>query len=282
MVGFSDRQIELRLGCGRWVALHRGVYRVEGAPRTWHQQLKAASLWAARDFAISHRAAAALWGFARFQEGPVELSVTRNLRLHRPAVIHQVTSLPAKDLASIAGLRVTSAARTLLDLSATEDRSGIRASVDEALRRKWTTLDRLETMVQGASHQRGVMVLRELLEHYRGGEAPTESELEALVDELLESEGLPRPTKQARVIVGGKLRRLDFRFPGLPVVIEADGYAYHSSVAAFERDRDRNNALISRGVMVLHWTWAALRDRPHDLIAQLRRTLAQSAAARQG
>jgi len=94
------------------------------------------------------------------------------------------------------------------------------------------------------------------------------------VRELLDHAGFPRPETQRMIKVGGRVRRIDFRIPGTPILIEADGYAYHSSPEAFEKDRARNNSLIARGFVVLHWTWAGVRDHPEVLIAQLHATLA--------
>ena len=251
------------------------VYRIEGSPLTWVQRLAAVALWAERGFAFSHRTAAALWGFARYREGgEPHVSVTRNVRT-RALRVHQVSSLQARDLGNAGGWRVTSQTRTIVDLCEGEDERDVRASLDEALRRRWTTVEHLERAADRAEHRRGVVLLRTLLRHYQAGEAPTESELEARVFELLSDEGLPRPTKQRSVIAGVRTRRLDFHFPGTPVVIEADGYAFHSSLEMFERDRERHNALAARGLRVLHWSWAALRDRPEELIAQLKSLLAR-------
>ncbi len=262
--------------CAAWGRLYPCVYRVEGSSRTWRQQLKAASLWAARDFAISHRAAAALWGFARFPEGLVELTMARPARAHGSAVVHRADGpLPHRDLESIEGFRVTSAARTLADLASVEPEETVRASVEEALTRRWTTLEKLEVVLERAQRRRGTVFLRELFSGYRGGDGLSESELESRVLELFEAEGLPRPQRQRAVVAGGRLRRLDFLVPGTPVVVEADGHASHSSPAAFEKDRERNNALVARGFVVLHWTWAALHDRPEELVVQLRRMLGQ-------
>lgn len=277
-MGLTDRQVDWRVDTGRWSRVHQGVFRLEGAPRTWRQRLKAVSLWAARDFALSHGTAAALWGFARYREAAaIHLSVTRNIRLPAPFVVHRVRALQPRDFGSVDGLRVTSRTRTLVDLCATEREPDVRASVDEALRRRWTTLARLEVALAGAGHRHGIRFLRGLVAAYRGGEPPTESELEARVHELLASAGLPRPTKQARLCLAGQVRRLDFHFPGTPVVIEADGYAFHSTGAMRERDSARSNQLTTHGLRVLHWTWAALRDRPGELLAQLRANLRAAA-----
>lgn len=258
---------------GQWVRVFPRVYRVEGAPQTWRQQLKAASLWAERDFAVSHRSAAALWGFARFPEGPLELSVARGARLHPPIKLHRIEPLSHREIASIDGFRVTSAARTLLDLSASEPAPDVQACFDEALRRRWVTLERMEGALGAEPRRSGTAFLRKLVHDYLGGDGPTESELEARVMELLDTAGLPRAERQRVVRVGGRLRRLDFLVPGTPIVIEADGYAAHASLGSFEKDRARNNALTARGFRVLHWTWTAIHERPEALLAELHQTM---------
>ncbi len=239
----------------------------------------AALLWAGRRAAVSHRAAAALWGFPRYGEGPVELTVGRHLRAHGRVVVHWARPpLTHADVTKQEGFAVTSIPRTLLDLAAVDPEARVRAAVDQALSRRWTTLDHLGEALDRAVGRRGTKFLASLLSRYWGGaDGPSESELESRVYELFEAEGLPRPERQREVVVSGRLRRLDFRVPGTPIVIEADGYASHSSLDAFEDDRQRNNALAARGFVVLHWTWAGLRDRPDELVAQLRRALQRCA-----
>src|SRR5438874_1357740 len=83
--------------------------------------------WAGHGYALSHRCAAALWGFTRFTDEVIELTTTRNLRLDPPAVVHQVPELKVRDIASIQGFRVTSATRTLLDLAAKQPWENVRA-----------------------------------------------------------------------------------------------------------------------------------------------------------
>ncbi len=274
--GLSERQVDRRLTQGSWEALHPGVYRVEGSPRSWHQRLKAVSLWAFEGFALSHHTAAVLHRFNRYRGEPVELSATRNI-VSRHATVHRVQTLGVKQLCLVDGFKVTSPTRTLLDLAAIDSENDVRASVDQALSRKWTSLEQLASALAAAPSHRGVRFLRQLVHEYAGGEGPTESELEARVLELFEAAGLPRPHRQRSVVVGNRLRRLDFALPGTPLVVEADGYAHHSSPRAFEDDRSRNNALIARGYRVLHWTWTALRDRPDELVAQLCQALRSAA-----
>src|SRR4051812_15779648 len=68
----SPDQITRRMS-GRWVQIHEGVYRIAGAPVTWRGNLRAATLAAGAGSAISHRAAAALYGLPGGNGGLVEL-----------------------------------------------------------------------------------------------------------------------------------------------------------------------------------------------------------------
>ena len=271
--GASRQQIHRQLKCGHWKRVHAGVYRVVSAPQSWEQRLEAASLWATRGYAFSHRAAAELWGFSRFKKQRVELTVCRRQRAPEGVAVHFTEHLNHREVTQRHGFAVTTAARTLLDLSAETSEPVLRASVDQALRCRWTTLEELESVVERNRGHRGVELLRTLVNEFAGGDGPTESELEARVLEVVDAAGLPRPQKQCPVFAGGRLRRLDFKVHGTHVVIEADGYEHHSGIADFERDRARRNALLARGYLVLQWTWRALRDRPEQLLQELVRVL---------
>lgn len=274
--GASRQQIHRQLKCGHWKRVHPGVYRVVSAPDSWEQRLAAASLWAGRDFVFSHGAAAALWGFNRIKKPRLELTLSHRQRARPDIAVHFTEQLNRREVAERHGFPVTSAARTLLDLSAESSEPTMRANVDQALRCRWTTVEELESLVERNRGHRGVELLRRLVNEFAGGDGPTESELEARVLELVDAAGFPRPEKQCPVFAGGRLRRLDFRFTGTNVVIEADGYEHHSGIGDFERDRARRNSLLARGYLVLQWTWLALRDRPEYLLQELLNVLTRA------
>ena len=273
--GVSNDQIQRRVASGQWQRVHPRVYRVHGAPRTWFSDLQAAALWADKPGALSHGAAASLWGFSRFEDAPPELTITTHRKQSTNVKLHVVNTLPSSDVVMLRGLRVTSRHRTLLDLAGTCDPLTARACFDEAMRRRWTTTEQLSRLVERSPHTRGVELIRSLVHEYEGGNGPTESELELGVYELVDSEGLPRPVKQRPVMAGGRLRRLDFFFPGTPIVLEADGFAWHATLDAFERERSRHNALTMRGFVVIRWTWRAINDEPEKCAAQLRALLSR-------
>jgi len=226
-----------RLSSGRWALVFPGVYRVGGAKDDWRQRLRALCLWAARDYALSHRCAANLWGLARFRAQVLEITLLRRARTPPGVTEHRVECLPSSDLRWVLGLKVTSPERTLVDLCAVAPPEDVIAGADEFLRRKRISLNGLKSVVSRNRGRPYVGILRDLLARYRSGECPTESELEAKALEIISAAGLPRPAKQMPVLLAGRLARIDFLYPEERIAIEVDGYEHHSDPVAFERDR---------------------------------------------
>lgn len=275
----SLSQVERRVGREpgeRWVRVHRGVYRVEGAPQCWRQKVEALALWGGEKCVLSHRTAAALHGLDGFRvdplgaDGPLDITVKPQKRKPKGARIYRVKPPPHYDVViRDDGLRVTSVARTLFDLSAQLTWGELREAMSQALRQKMTTLVQLKNLLKRTRKRPGIRQFRGVVAQIAGEGGPTDSQLEELALGVLRSAGLPRPVVQRRVVAGQKRRRLDLLFEKQKVVIETDGYAYHSSVDVFEKDRVRRNALVMQGYVVLQWTWQRLKFRPEELISEL-------------
>lgn len=277
--GMSRRQIDSRLARGLWTAIRPGVYRVTGSPANWMQEVVATALWAGPRGVVSHQTAAALWDLGRFGPcAPIHVTLEETAPSPGAVVVHRAR-LRSRDVVHRGGLAVTSVLRTVLALAASEPASDVEHALDSGLARKRISVDDLRRFVDGHAGHRGMRVLRQVLAGYEGGDGPVESELEARVLQLIDEAGLPRPQKQRTVRLGGARHRLDFVFPGTPVVIEADGFAWHAHPVSFERDRARANALAARGYVVLHWTWAALEERPTQLISELLQALGRARMA---
>jgi len=67
---------------------------------------------------------------------------------------------------------------------------------------------------------------------------------------------------------------VDFLWPGERLVVEVDGYAFHSTRAAFERDRVRDADLQAHGYRVLRFTWRRLAEAPEAVITAIATALA--------
>ena len=79
--------------------------------------------------------------------------------------------------------------------------------------------------------------------------------------------------QQHEIYVDGRpFARADFAFPEQRVVIEADGFAYHSGHRAWRRDLARRNTLTNLGWRVINVTWADL-NHPVRIVEQVERAL---------
>jgi very-short-patch-repair endonuclease len=107
-----------------------------------------------------------------------------------------------------------------------------------------------------------------------GNPAFTRSEAERRLLALIRAAGLPPP--RTNVHVGPY--EVDFLWPAHRLVVEVDGFAFHSSRAAFERDRRRDADLQARGLRVTRVTWRQLEREPHAVVARLAAALALRAA----
>ena len=67
---------------------------------------------------------------------------------------------------------------------------------------------------------------------------------------------------------------VDFHWRDRNLVAEVDGYRFHSSRGAFERDRRRDADLNAAGFRVLRITWRQLAEEPLAVIARLAQALA--------
>jgi very-short-patch-repair endonuclease len=79
------------------------------------------------------------------------------------------------------------------------------------------------------------------------------------------------PTPVANVTLAGFM--VDFHWPETKLVVETDGYAYHSTPTAFERDRERDQHLTLAGYVVVRFTYNHITQTPEAVAGRIRRLL---------
>jgi very-short-patch-repair endonuclease len=97
----------------------------------------------------------------------------------------------------------------------------------------------------------------------------TRSEAERRLVSLVRAAGLPAPEHNVRI----DGLEVDLFWRDHALVIEVDGFAYHSGRAAFERDRSRDARLTALGIAVMRITWRQLVHEPHAVVARLAQAL---------
>ena len=101
-----------------------------------------------------------------------------------------------------------------------------------------------------------------------------ESWLEGHLHALIERSYLPQPEWQAPVTVDGLTYRPDATWRAEALIVEADGYATHSTRADNQRDAERRNRLELAGYRVMVFTYDDIVGRPTYVLAMIGRHLA--------
>jgi hypothetical protein len=127
------------------------------------------------------------------------------------------------------GIAVTSAARTVLDLAASiPDERALQRVLDHAEVLRLTDGPRLVAVAEAHPGHHGAGRLRRALAEHTPGTTLTRSDLEERMLALCRNRGLPQP--RVNHFVAGL--EVDFLFAEQRLVVEADGWAFHSVAAA--------------------------------------------------
>lgn len=260
-LGLPYHVIRSRLRTHSWEELHKGVYRSVGVPGAGEQFTFAAVLAAGPRAVASHRSAAVFWGLRGVPAVAPEVTVPYECNPAPSGVrVYRSRSLGPSHVTRVGPVPITTPVRTLLDLGDVLGAESLEDALDDALQRDLVSISRLSACLEGARcGLRGVRKLRSLLEIRTDGHLG-ESTFENRVRRFLVASGLPTPLAQfvVRDDDGRFIARVDLAYPKTRLAIEADGYAFHSGRRAFERDRERQNALVNAG-------WRVLRVTPNQL-----------------
>ncbi|HEX8688884.1 MAG TPA: DUF559 domain-containing protein [Solirubrobacterales bacterium] len=171
----------------------------------------------------------------------------------------------------MAGIPVTSVARTLLDLAEVVDERQVERTFEEASRLRLLEMRALEDVYARGHGRRGLKSIRPLIEAARMPDT-TRSPLEDRVLALCREYGLPLPATNVGVLG----HEVDAFWPREKLMVEADSFSYHGHRAAFERDRARDAAMQAEGYRVIRLTHRRLEREPETVARELKRLLAQS------
>lgn len=276
-LGVSSRAAAHRAEVGRLHRLHRGVYAVGHEALDERGRVLAAVLACGDGSVISHLSAAALWGMRDRSPLPIDVIVPcqtgRKIDGIRP---HRCRAPRPDELTTCDGVPCTTPSRTLVDLAGMLGLAGLRSAVEQAAVLRILDIAAVDRAIDRGRGRRGVPQLRVIVDNWRGEDASVprlRSVLEAKLLSLVMAHGLPRPVCNQKLRVGGREIEVDFFWPDRRLVVEADGYAFHGTRAAFERDPRRDQALLLAGYRVARFTWDQVEREPEATVSTIARFL---------
>ena len=181
--------------------------------------------------------------------------------------MHRTGHLPITDTTRVQGIPVTTPERTLRDLASILPYNKLRRAVREAQALRLTTVSRLAKALDAPGPQRG---RRNLARIIATGPAPTRSELEDIVLDLLLRAGFDPPHVNVPIIVGTKRVVPDFRWPDRRLTVEADSAQWHDHPLARADDAERQALLEAHGERVIRVTWHQAVTRRAQTTARIR------------
>jgi very-short-patch-repair endonuclease len=270
-VGSTRHSIDHQVKRGWLELIHRGVYRV-GVAAAPHQREMAALLACGAGVVLSHQSAAVLWELLPPPGAmvPVTVSTTRHLRGRSSGFrVVRTRGLGADEVSHLGSLRLTNVSRTLLDLAGSLSAHDLERAMAQANQQRLLDTRQLELLLTRYPRRSGRARIAALL-NSPDGPLLTRSEAEARFLALIRKGGLRLP--ETNVVVQGF--EVDVLWRAERLVVEIDGFAFHATRAAFERDRQRDRVLAAAGLCVIRVTWSELILKPEMLLVQLAETLA--------
>jgi hypothetical protein len=253
-LGLSAKAIKYRVRIGRLIPVYAGVYAVGHVPALPQARAVGALLACGDGAVLSHSTAASAWGIFKRWEMPFEVTAA-TVRCRNGIRIHRA-KLEPRDIRTQIGLRVTSAARTMLDVAPRFKDTGLNRAVADQRRAGHLTLDQLADVLDRHPRAPGARRLRPLLDAPKGG--PTRSDLEDRFIAFCRRFGLPEP--ETNVPVAG--REVDAWFARERVIVELDGWEYHSDHRSFEGNRDQDATALALGIVTVRITQPRIAEYP--------------------
>ncbi len=162
------------------------------------------------------------------------------------------------DIAVHEGIPATSPVCTLIDQATRLKSMQLERAVNEADKLDRVRADVLHASLDDYRGQPGVAPLRKLLDPLTF--RLSDSELEQLMRPLARTVGLPLP--ETKTWLNGY--EVDFFWPHLGIVIEADGLRYHRTASQQKRALERDQAHLAAGMWPLRFShWQIKYDASH-------------------
>ncbi len=271
--GFTDGHIERRISSGQWGRFSRGAYLLLPIDERLDRVRAAAAVLPGG--VVSHFSAAEIHGIDRLPPAPPTLLVhTQTTHVFPGVNVIRCHDLDESHVETKRNLRVTTVARTVVDLAARLTEGQLGVCLDTVLAAGMTDVALVQSVLDSVARRGkpGVRSMRAVLAE-RAEDDHSLSVLEQRGLQVINDCGL-KGFELEYPIPWAPRQRFDVAFPAARIAVEWDSRRWHTHVEAFQSDRERDRSAAAHGWRVLRFTWADVHDRPIVVTATLRRALA--------
>jgi hypothetical protein len=258
---------QLTTGCRR---LFSDVYVMRDIDIDAEVRAKAGWLWSRRRGVIAGFSAAALHG-SRWVDDRQVVQLIHDNRRNPVGIQTHRDRIEDDEIVLVAGMRVTSPARTALDFGCWYPTMTAVAGMDALARAVEVKAVDVELLARRYPGRRGVARARRAIELFDpGAQSPKESWLRVVLIEA----GLPRPQTQipVRDEFGNPFAYLDMGWEDVRVAVEYDGEQHRNDRRQYTWDVRRLESLERLDWIVIR---VLAGDRPAEIISRVRAALAR-------
>lgn len=265
-IGIARKAIYRRTQRGLLIPLAGDVFAVGHLEQSPMGDRAAALLAVGVDGVIGYVSALHHWGLiGPTADEPVHVLAPLGARRSLDGIaVHRTRRLPPQDIRIRDGLPVSSPARALLDSADRLTPRLFERAFDQALVDRIMYRQDVARLLAGTRGRAGARALRALLEREHGTTL-TRSAAEDELVALFRSARFPAFEVNAR-IAGYEV---DFLWRQHRLVVELDGYRYHSTRRSHEHDHNKDVALRAVGLDVRRFTPHQVNTNPYAVIADV-------------
>jgi hypothetical protein len=259
---------------GPWQQLLPAVYLAQTGHPAVAQKEMAALLYAGSGSVLTGRAALHGLGLTAREARTFDVLIPAQRRRQSVSfvAIHRTARMPARVIRN--GRRCYApSSRALADAArGMRDLREVRALIAGAVQRGDCPLRALAEELREGQTWHSARLRKVLAEVADGVRSVVEAELR----DLIERAGLPMPIFNPRLFAadGAFIACPDAWWPEAGVAVEVDSRQWHLLPADWERTMRRHAAMISRGILVLHFSPAQIRSEPATVLAAIRDAIA--------
>jgi very-short-patch-repair endonuclease len=272
-LGLSGHALGALHRTGTVESIRRGLWRISGAPATRHSVAMAAVLGHGSAALLARSSAAWLWDIPGHRMEPVH--VLQGRELDRPVIGGTRTSrcVGEEDATVRDGIPTTTPARTIFDLAGVQHPLRTRRDLNNLTARGLLDIDVLNVALDrlATRGRSGIALMRRLIEELEAKGCPAGSNLELLVEELLETAGFRKLRRQLPLYdEAGYIARVDFGDASIRLAIEVDSDRFHMGLVDREIDAEKSERIAAIGWTLVRISELEVWHQRSELITRLR------------
>lgn len=160
-LGYSYQAQAHHVSAGNWHRVDRGLFRLAEWVPELHDDLRRWTVWSKGRAVVSHETALSVHDAGELESGKVHLTVPPAFIMTDDAVVLHRADLDGTDIVEHAGFRVTTPARSLVDVAAAgADEEQLARAIKDVLDRGLTTLRQLRSRAEAVDAKAALLIER--------------------------------------------------------------------------------------------------------------------------